>query len=225
MNALAVLAGTMPGALHSQLQQPIDRDWLVEPKKLSEIPLNVMRTRPDVRSAEHALAAQVAHVGVAASLLFPKFYLNGSLGLESIKASKYLERGSVYGSIGPSVSWPIFQGGNLVANLKAEEAAMDEAALRYELAIQTAFSEVRSAYSNYTQEYHRYESLKGAVKAAKDAETISQDLYKNGLSDFNNVLDAQRSLLALEEALTVSRGEITQNLISLYKALGGGVSM
>ena len=112
-----------------------------------------------------------------------------------------------------------------VAILKAEEAAMDEAALRYELAIQTAFSEVRSAYSAYTQEYHRYESLKGAVKAAKDAETISQDLYKNGLSDFNNVLDAQRSLLALEEALTISRGQITQDLISLYKALGGGVTM
>lgn len=225
MNALAVLAGTMPGALHAQLQKPMDRDWLVEPRKLSEIPLNVMRTRPDVRSAEYALAAQVAHVGVAASFLFPKFYLNGSLGLESIKASKFLDRDSVYGSIGPSVSWPIFQGGNLVANLKAEEAAMDEAALRYEFTIQTAFSEARSAYSNYTQEYHRYESLKGAVKAAKDAEAISQDLYKNGLSDFNNVLDAQRSLLALEEALTISRGQITQDLISLYKALGGGVSM
>ena len=95
-------------------------------------------------------------------------------------------------------------------------------------ALHEALERVRSAqkkYSTYTQEYHRYESLKGAVKAAKDAEAISQDLYKNGLSDFNNVLDAQRSLLALEEALTVSRGEITQNLISLYKALGGGVSM
>ena len=225
MNALAVLAGTMPGALHAQLQTPIDRDWLVEPKKLSEIPLNVMRSRPDVRAAEFALAAQVAHVGVAESFLFPKFYLNGSLGMESIKMSKFLDRDSVYGSLGPSISWPIFQGGNIYANMKAEEAAMDEAALNYELTIQTAFSEVRSAYSAYTQEYHRYESLKGAVKAAKDAETISQDLYKNGLSDFNNVLDAQRSLLALEEALTVSRGQITQDLISLYKALGGGISM
>ena len=74
-------------------------------------------------------------------------------------------------------------------------------------------------------EYHRYESLKGAVKAAKDAENISQDLYKNGLADFNNVLDAQRSLLTLEEALTISRGQISQDLISLYKALGGGISM
>ncbi|MBO5940187.1 MAG: efflux transporter outer membrane subunit [Kiritimatiellae bacterium] len=225
MNALAVLAGTMPGALHSQLKNPIERDWLVEPKKLSAIPLDVMRKRPDVRSAEHALAAQVAHVGVAASMLYPKFFINGSLGLESIKMQKFLDRGSLYGSLGPTLSWPIFQGGNLVANLRMEEAAMEEVALNYEFTIQTAFQEVRSAYSAYTQEYHRYESLKNAVKAAKDAETISQDLYKNGLSDFNNVLDAQRSLLSLEEALTISRGQISQDLISLYKALGGGVSM
>ena len=225
MDSLAILAGTMPGALHAQLKDRPDRDWLVEPKRLPEIPLDVMRSRPDVRAAEFALAAQVAHVGVAESLLFPKFYLNGSLGLESIHARKFLERDSLYGSIGPSISWPIFQGGNLYANLKAEEAAMDEAAYRYEYTVQTAFGEVRTAYSAYTQEYHRYESLKGAVNAAKDAENISQDLYKNGLADFNNVLDAQRSLLALEEALTISRGQITQDLISLYKALGGGISM
>lgn len=225
MDALAILAGTMPGALHSQLKERPDRDWLVEPLKLPEIPLNAIRSRPDVRSAEYALAAQVAHVGVSASLLYPKFYLNGSLGLESLHVKKLLRRDSLYGSIGPSVSWPIFQGGNLYANLKAEEAAMDEAAYRYEYAVQSAFGEVRTAYSAYTQQYHRYESLKGAVKAAKDAENISQDLYKNGLSDFNNVLDAQRSLLTLEEALVISRGQISQDLISLYKALGGGIEM
>jgi outer membrane protein TolC len=137
----------------------------------------------------------------------------------------FFRRDSFLASIGPSFSWPIFQGGNLVANMRIEEAKMDEAALAYELAVQRAYEETRNAYSAYTQEYHRYESLKGAVKAAKDAEAISQDLYKNGLSDFNNVLDAQRSLLALEEALTVSRGEITQDLIRLFKALGGGISM
>ena len=102
---------------------------------------------------------------------------------------------------------------------------MNEAALKYELAVQTAYEETRNAYSAYTQEYHRYQSLQGAVKAATDAVNISQDLYKNGLADFNNVLDAQRSLLTLAESLTISRGNITLNLIALYKALGGGISL
>ena len=225
MDSLAILAGTMPGALHEQLKSRPDRDWLVEPKRLSEIPLDVMRSRPDVRAAEFSLAAQVAHVGVSEAFLFPKFYINGSLGFESLHSHKLFQRDSLYGSIGPSISWPIFQGGNLYANLKAEEAAMDEAAYNYEYTLQKAFGDVRIAYSAYTQEYHRYESLKGAVKAAKDAENISQDLYKNGLADFNNVLDAQRSLLTLEESLTISRGQISQDLISLYKALGGGITM
>ncbi|MBR4616454.1 MAG: TolC family protein, partial [Kiritimatiellae bacterium] len=79
--------------------------------------------------------------------------------------------------------------------------------------------------SAYTQEYHRYQSLQGAVKAAKDAVDISQNLYTNGLKDFNNVLDAQRSLLTLEEALTISWGKITTDLIALYKALGGGIAL
>lgn len=225
MNSLAILAGTMPGALHAQLGACPDRDWLVEPKRLEAIPLDVMRSRPDVRAAEYALMAQVAHVGVAKSLLFPKFYINGTVGLESVNAQKFFRRDSLYSTLGPSVSWPIFQGGALYANLRAEEAAMDEAALKYEFVMQTAFGEIRTAYSAYTQEYHRYEALKGAVQAAKDAENISQDLYKNGLADFNNVLDAQRSLLALEESLTISRGKISQNLVKLYKSLGGGISM
>lgn len=225
MNSLAILVGTMPGALHEQLKVCPDRDWLVEPKRLETISLDVMRSRPDVRAAEYALMAQVAHVGVAKSMLFPKFFINGTLGLESVNAQKFLRRDSIYSSLGPSFSWPIFQGGALYANLRAEEAAMDEAALKYEFVMQTAFGEIRTAYSAYTQEYHRYEALKGAVQAAKDAENISQDLYKNGLADFNNVLDAQRSLLALEESLTISRGKISQDLVKLYKSLGGGISM
>ena len=142
-----------------------------------------------------------------------------------MKANKFFRRDAFLASIGPSFSWPIFQGGNLVAAMKIEESKMNEAALKYELAVQTAYEETRNAYSAYTQEYHRYQSLQGAVKAATDAVNISQDLYKNGLADFNNVLDAQRSLLTLAESLTISRGNITLNLIALYKALGGGISL
>ena len=99
---------------------------------------------------------------------------------------------------------------------------MDEAFLSYESAVQNAYREVRDAYAAYTQEYHRYQALQGAVKAAQDAVAISNDLYKNGLRDFTAVIDAQRSLLSLEEALVVSRGQITVDLIALFKSLGGG---
>lgn len=102
---------------------------------------------------------------------------------------------------------------------------MQEAVLAYELSIQKAAAEVRDAYSAYTQEYHRYMALQGAVKAAEDAVAISKDLYKNGLKDFTAVIDAQRSLLSLEESLVVSRGQITGRLIALYKALGGGIGI
>ena len=135
---------------------------------------------------------------------------------------KFLGKGDFYGAIGPSISWPIFQGGSIYANVKAEESRMDEAFLSYESAVQNAYREVRDAYAAYTQEYHRYQALQGAVKAAQDAVAISNDLYKNGLRDFTAVIDAQRSLLSLEEALVVSRGQITVDLIALFKSLGGG---
>ena len=222
-NALSILTGTMPGSLDPLLCDCPDRDWLISPMKLAEVPLDMIRARPDVRVAERKLAAQVAAVGVAEAKWYPKLYINGSLGLESVHASKLLSRDALQGSIGPSISWPIFQGGNIYANIKAEEARMNEAFLNYELTLQKAYAEVRDAYAAYTQQYHRYQALRGAVKAAEDAVTISKDLYKNGLKDFTAVIDAQRSALTLAESLVSSRGSISQELISLYKALGGGI--
>ena len=221
-NSLAVLAGKMPGALHEELSACPQRDWIIAPMKFASIPLDMLRARPDVRMAEREFAAEVARIGVAKALWYPKFYINGTLGLESVKAQKLFERDSLFGSIGPSISWPIFRGGSIYANVKAQEARMHEKCLAYELQLQNAYAEVRDVYAAYTQEYHRYQALQGAVKAAQDAVSIAKDLYKNGLRDFTAVIDAQRSLLNLEEELVVSRGQITQNAISLFKALGGG---
>jgi NodT family efflux transporter outer membrane factor (OMF) lipoprotein len=225
-NALAVLAGEIPGALHGELASlAIDRDWLLQPQKVASLSLDMMRSRPDVKAAERRLAAETARIGAAKAQWLPKLYITGSVGFENKKKSHLFARDSFLASIGPAVSWPIFQGGAIYANVKATEARMQEAALAYELAIENAYGEVRNAYSAYTQEYHRYQALKSAVKAASDAVTISNDLYKNGLKDFNNVLDAQRSRLQLEEELAVSRGQITDHLIDLYKALGGGLAV
>ena len=224
-NAIAVLAGVVPGSLDEMLAPPKDRrDWLLAPQKVSDLPLDMMRARPDVKERERKLAAMTAYVGVAKAQWFPKLYINGTVGFSKRNSVKLFDRESFFSTIGPAVSWPIFQGGAIYANVKAAEAQMDQAALDYALAVEQAFADVRDAYSAYTQEYHRLQALTAAVKAASDAVAISKDLYQNGLKDFNNVLDAQRSRLQLEEQLVESRGEITVTLIKLYKALGGGLA-
>lgn len=224
MNSIAILVGAMPGSCHELLKACPDRDWLVPAGRLVETPLDLIRMRPDVRAAERKLAAQSARIGVAKSMWYPKLFINGELGIKTGEFQDWFKRRSLYGSFGPSISWPIFQGGRIYADIKVEESRTREACLNYELTVQKAFEEVRDVYSTYTREYHRYEALKAAVKAAQEAVTISNDLNKNGLKDFTAVIDAQRSLLTLEESLVASRGNITANLISLYKALGGGLA-
>ena len=224
-NAIAILVGEVPGALHEELRPLKDRrDWLLAPHRVESLSLDMMRARPDVRSAERALAAQTAKIGVAKSAWFPKLYVSGTVGWENRHKTRLFSRESFFATLGPSVSWPIFQGGAIYADVKAAEAKTVEYALAYELALEEAYEDVRNAYSSYTQGYHRYQSLQRAVKAATDAVTISKDLYTNGLKDFNNVLDAQRSRLQLEEQLVIARGDITEDLIDLFRALGGGLA-
>ena len=224
-NAIAILVGECAGALEETLAAlPEDRDWLLAPQRIAELPLDWIRSRPDVKVAERDLAAATARIGVAKAQWFPRLFLNGSVGYEASRHSRLFTADSFVASLGPSVSWPIFRGGAVYANVKAAEASAREAALRYELAVDNAYAGVRNAYSAYTQEYRRYQSLQAAVKAAEDAVNISKDLYKNGLKDFNNVLDAQRSLLQFAEQLVISRGQITVDLIDLYKNLGGGLA-
>ena len=225
-NALAILAGELPGALHAKLA-PTDvaRDWMLAPQRLEGLPLDMIRTRPDVKIKERQLAAQAARIGVAKAMWFPKLFITGNLGVTSVRENRLFDYHALMSSFGPSVNWAIFQAGAVYSTVKAEEAKTEAASLEYALAVEKAYAEVRSNYSAYTQEYHRFQALQGAVRAATDAVTISKDLYKNGLKDFNNVLDAQRSRLQLEEELVISRGQITVDLIDLYKSLGGGLAV
>lgn len=221
LNALAVLTGREPGALHALLRAPRPQ-LTMQPKHLIGIPAEALRRRPDLARAERALAAQSARIGEAAADLYPRFRLNGSVGLESLESSDFFKNPSIYWSFGPSVSWPLFRGGTIRANIALQDARFREARAAYDEALLNAVREIRDALSAYSQEYHRFQALSKAVEAAQSAVNISQDLYKSGLRDFNNVLDAQRSLLALEESCTRSKGDIATQLISLYKALGGG---
>jgi len=217
-NALSVLVGEMPGILQIPDIEQIPQSGLV----LEGIPADLLRRRPDVQRAERELAAQTARIGVAMADLYPKFTLTGSIGLESLKSSTFFESDSGRYSIIPGFKWPIFHFGSIRKNIKVQEAIQEQYLQAYESAVLTAVEEVRNALMDYQKEQERRDALKQTVDAAKAAQTLAADLYRSGLSDFNNVLDAQRSLLSFQEQLAVSEGTVSQNAVRLYKALGGG---
>lgn len=222
-NRLAVLAGQSPGAVHGLLERrrPIP---VTPPTVAVGVPAETLRRRPDIRRAERELAAQTARVGEATADLYPKFRLAGSIGLESISSTSLLDAASRTWSIGPSISWNLFDAGAIRQNIEVQDARQEQALIRYDAALLTALEEVENALTAYAEEQLRREFLFAATDAARKANQLSQDQYKAGLVDFSNVLDAQRSLLSFQDQLAASDGAVTANLITLYKTLGGGWS-
>ncbi|MEJ2221271.1 MAG: TolC family protein [Desulfobacterales bacterium] len=220
-NRLAVLMGEQPGKLHPELdaRRPIPE---LPATVVVGIPAETLRQRPDIRRAERNLAAQTARIGVAKADLYPKFRLFGTIGLESLSSKDFLEWASRTWSIGPGVSWNIFHGGAIRQNIEVQTARQEQALVQYEATVLKALEEVENVLVAYVKEQVRRESLSKAANAAQQTALLAQDRYQAGLVDFNNVLDAQRSLLVLQDELNRSNGTVISNLIRLYKALGGG---
>lgn len=223
MNRLAVLTGQTPGALEASLQdrKPIPA---VPVDIVAGVPADVLRRRPDIRGAERQLAAQTAEVGVATAALYPSLSLSGSIGWQSLTASDLLD-GSRTDSSGLSLSLPLFNGGALRQNIRVQNALVDEALAAYEATVLDAYEEVENALDAWTSEQRRHEALVQAVGSARRAAELALVQYNSGLVDFQTVLTADQQLLSLEDSLAVSDGEITSNLIRLYRALGGGWSV
>ena len=221
MNRLAVLTGQPPGSLHTLLgdARPIPR---VSIEMAVGIPADVVRQRPDIRQAERELAAQTARVGEATAELYPKFTLSGSIGLESISLGDLFSSGSSLWSIGPSVSWPVFDAGAIRSNIGVQDELRQQALLSYEAVILAALEEVENALTAYAQEQHKIASLQAAAEAARQAAQLAGQQYIAGLTGFSDVLDAQRSLLSFEDQMTESQGAVFSDFVRLYKALGGG---
>ena len=220
MNRVAVLLGEQPGKVHAELEQrePIP----VPPLKVAVgVPADLLRRRPDVRQAERELAAQTAKIGVATADLYPKFTLSGSIGLESLSMNNP-SSGILTLTGGPQITWAIFKGGAIRQNIEVQSALQEQALIQYEAVILGALEEVENALVAYAEVQQRRQSLSEATQAAQKAAELAQYKYQAGLTDFTNILDAQRSLLSFQEQLAQSNGDVTSNLVRLYKALGGG---
>lgn len=218
---LDVLLGLQAGSLWDELanEKPIPN---LPPEVLVGLPSELLRRRPDIRRAERELAAATAQIGAATADLYPRFSLGGTLGLQSISASDWFTGRSRFWSIGPTISWPVFDAGKIRAAIEIRNAQQEQALGQYEKTVLTAFQDVETSLVAYSKEQVRYRFLVDAVAANRRAFELANELYIRGLNDFLNVLIAQRALATSESDLAQSAATTASNLVSLYKALGGG---
>lgn len=218
---LSVLLALEPSALVDELSTaaPIPGNPPAIPLLL---PSDLLLRRPDIRGAEAQIQAATARIGVATADLFPKFNLVGSAGFEGDESGEWLKRAYHLWSFGPSVSWNVFDAGRIRSNITLQKGLQEETALVYEKTVLTAFQEVENALIAYAKEQERRTALIDAVTANRKAVDLSTRLYTEGLTDFLNVLIAQRLLFDSEDALVQSTRNLSTDLVALYKALGGG---
>jgi NodT family efflux transporter outer membrane factor (OMF) lipoprotein len=221
IHRLEVLIGQQPGMLQSEVgdASPIPTQPPLVPVGL---PSELLLRRPDIRQAERQLAAATANIGGAKSDLFPKFFLTGAAGFQSVSTSDWFTGDSKFWSVGPTMQWRIFDAGRIRANVRVQNARQEQALATYEKTVLTAFEEVENGLVLYAKEQVRRHSLQDAVVSSQNSLDTANKLYANGLTDFLSVLDAERSLYQAEDALVQSDRTISANLISLYKSLGGG---
>jgi multidrug efflux system outer membrane protein len=219
--ALSVLLARPPADLLKQLS-PTGNLPSVPVQVPAGLPSDLLRRRPDIREAEAQLHAATAQIGVAIADLFPNFSLTGTVSWNSNLLRTWWSEPRRSFAIGPSVTWPIFQGGAIVSNIRVQEALRDQAFITYQKTVLAAFQDVENALIAFTKEQQHRKSLNDAVIANRKAVDLSLQLYTAGQIDFLNVVVAQLSLDTSENALVQSETTIVTDLIALYKALGGG---
>jgi multidrug efflux system outer membrane protein len=221
LNRIAVLLGLPPGAVHAELEQaePVPAE---PPEVTVGVPADLLRQRPDVRRAERQLASQTARIGVATADLYPTFSLGGFIGVQAVDGSDLLSGDAVTWGVGLPIRWNLFAGGRIRSQIRVEEARTEQALLAYERTVLAALEEAEGAMVAFEQELVRRSKLSQSVDATERSLDLVMTQYRAGLTDFQNVLDTQRSLLNRQDELAASRGQVVKNLIGLYRALGGG---
>jgi NodT family efflux transporter outer membrane factor (OMF) lipoprotein len=221
VHRLGVLTGRYPETLYDFLNRPGDIPPVPD-TVATGMPADLLRQRPDIRRAERELAAQNARIGVATADLYPTFTLPGSFLFESIESGDLLDGGSLAYNAGPAFRWNLFTAGRVRSLVRAEEARTQEAFNAYKQTVLLAVEDVENAMVAITEARERQSILERAVQAARESVELAKDLYQNGLTAFQTVLDAERDLAEQQDALAATQGQLAQSVVLLYKALGGG---
>ncbi len=221
INAISLLLAEPPGALAAELQ-PVKPIPPVPPRVPIGIPSELVHRRPDIRQAEAELHEAVANIGVAQADFYPKITLSGSFALQATQLKNLFTWDARTYSLGPSLTVPIFEGGRLRRTLELRQQQQQEAMLSYQKTVLQAFHDVDNALIAYRAEQLRRDRLAAQVGQSRRALALATDRFKQGVSDFLEVLTAQRTVLSAEQQLADSTTTVSTNLVALYKALGGG---
>jgi len=221
IHALGVLLGRPPADLVDELSPP-GAIPPMPPAVPVGLPSDLLRRRPDIRAAEAQLHAATAQIGVAVADFFPQFSLTGTANYQSNVLRSLFAADNLSWSAGPGVTWPIFQGGSILANVRVQQALRDQAGVTYRKTVLTALEEVEDALVALDNEEDHRKALAEAVVQNRRALDLSTSLYTQGQADFLTVLVAEGSLYSSQTALAQSRQAAAADIIALYKALGGG---
>ena len=224
MHQLAVLLGTEPETLRAELSAPAGAAMRI-PAVPSIVPIGVpaqlARRRPDIREAEASLHAATAQIGVAVASLYPQLTLSGSGGFQSATLGSLTRWSSLFGSVGPALQIPLFDRGRW-KSVRLYDLRAREAALQYQATVLQALREAEDAAAAYRSDQLQRQWLTDTVAQGRAALELARQRYQSGVTDFINVLDAQRALQQNEQALIASTAAVSLDLVGLYRALGGG---
>lgn len=221
LHRLSVLTAREPRALLEQIQTDVPLP-AVPGEMLVGIPADLLRNRPDLRGLERQLEAQTARVGVATASLYPAIQISGSWDWLALEPEDLFEEEGGFGSIGPVVSLPLFTAGRLRNSIDAEEATLRQLHLQLHQQALVAQEEVENALVAVVNDRRRKQLLQEAAAAAQESVDLVRELYTSGQTDFQNVLDAQRSQFSLQDQLAQAKLLVLLDLVDVYRSIGGG---
>jgi NodT family efflux transporter outer membrane factor (OMF) lipoprotein len=226
-NALAVLLGLTPRELDDLLQGEAVIP-AAPPEVSMGVPAELLRRRPDVRRAERQLAAQSARIGVAITDLYPRFSLVGSVGFRTSDFAtgegidNLFDSGNVTGFLGPFFSWNVFNYGRIKNGIRVQDARFQQLLVSYQNTVLSALAETENAIVAYLKAQDQASFLGESVAAAQRSVELSLVQYREGTTDFNRVITSLNFLFEQQDAYSATIGDASTNLITMYKALGGG---
>ncbi len=221
INTICVLTADYTDNFQHSLAKPQPLPF-VHNLNITGIPADLIRRRPDLRSAERNMDALAAKVGASRADWFPKFYVNGSFGFGSEKYKHFFSKENMDWHINPSIQWNFFSGRKLTEATKIAQLQLDEGINNYNNTLLTALQEVNDALYSYNKSMQQLEANRKAYEQAQETLSLAVQLYRQGLSDYQNVLNSQRDVFNYQNAFVNAQSSTLQNLITLYRALGGG---